>query len=86
MYDIADYTKKKAKAIGVEIKVSTRKYKKLDVYKDNRKIGSVGDTRYTDYAHLKEVNPALARERRRLYHLRHNKNTTGEKLARELLW
>ena len=86
MYDITDYTKKKAKALGVEIKLSTRKHKKVDVYKNDKKIASIGDTRYTDYPHLKKVNPVLAKERRRLYHLRHNKNTVGEKLARELLW
>jgi hypothetical protein len=86
MYDITDYTKRKAKELGIQIKPSTRKHKKVDVYKNDKKIASIGDTRYTDYATLKEVNPVLARERRRLYHLRHNKNTTGEKLARELLW
>jgi hypothetical protein len=47
----------------------------------------VGDPSYGDYpTYLKEKGKAFAEERRRLYHLRHTKNTLGEKLARDLLW
>jgi hypothetical protein len=49
MYHITDYTKKKAKEIGVQIKPSTKKNKKIDVFRDGRLIVSVGDIRYYDY-------------------------------------
>lgn len=38
-----------AAKLGVTIKPSTVKNKKLDVFKDNKKIASIGDIRYEDY-------------------------------------
>lgn len=38
-----------AKKIGFTVKPSTRKSKKLDVYKDEKKIASIGDPRYADF-------------------------------------
>jgi len=38
-----------AKKIGVEIKVSTRKGKKLDVFKDDKKVASIGDITMSDF-------------------------------------
>jgi hypothetical protein len=86
MYDIAPYTFKKAKLLGVTVKVSERKHKKIDVYKNGTRIATIGDTRYPDYAHLRETNPPLAEDTRRLYHLRHTQKTVGERMAKELLW
>ena len=86
MYVITSYTKRMAKEIGVEVKPSTKKNKKLDVYKDGKLIATVGDTRYTDFATLHNTNPKLAEEKRRLYHLRHTQNTIGERMAKTLLW
>ena len=46
--------RRKAASIGVTIKPSTRKNKKLDVYKDGEKVASIGDLRYSDFnLHLK---------------------------------
>lgn len=38
-----------ASKLGVTIKVSTVKNKKLDVFKDGKKVASIGDIRYDDY-------------------------------------
>jgi hypothetical protein len=87
MYRITDYTRRKARQIGVSIKPSTRQYKKLDVFRDGKYIDSIGDTRYSDYpTYIKQRGKEYADERRRLYHLRHTGNTQGERLAKELLW
>ena len=58
----------RAKKLGVTIKPSTRKHKKLDVYKHGEKISSIGDTRYSDFLQHGDE------ERRRLYKKRHEKN------------
>jgi uncharacterized protein YxeA len=55
MYQITDYTKQRAKKIGVDIKPSTRKHKKIDVYHQGEYIASIGDVRYSDFpTYLKE--------------------------------
>ena len=56
MYDIKTYTNKQAKLIGVTVKPSTSKAKKIDVYKDNKKIASVGAIGYDDYPTYKIKN------------------------------
>lgn len=40
---------------GYTIKVSTRKNKKYDVYKDDKYITSFGDSRYEDYTKHKDI-------------------------------
>ena len=92
-YKITDYTKKQADKLGLEVKPSTKKYKKIDVYKDNKLLGSVGDTRYQDYGLLLQNTnnkKSYADFRRRLYKIRHsndskNKYSNGW-LASNLLW
>ena len=86
MYVISEYSRKQAKKLGVDIELSTRKNKKLDVFKDGKKIASIGDTRYDDYATLIKTDPELAKKKQRLYHLRHTGKTLGETLAKALLW
>jgi len=87
MYQITAYTRRKAKEIGVEVKPSRRKNKKLDVFRDGEKIASIGDTRYLDYPTYKErFGKDVADERRRLYHARHTRKTSNEKLSKHLLW
>jgi len=41
--------KTNADKIGVTVKPSTVKNKKLDVFKDGKKIASIGDIRYEDF-------------------------------------
>ena len=87
MYVITEYTKKKAREIDMEVRPSTHRGKKIDVYEDGIKIASIGDMRYKDYpTFLQEDGKAIAEERRRLYHQRHTKETLGEMLAKWLLW
>jgi hypothetical protein len=87
MYQITDYTKQRAKKIGVDIKPSTRKHKKIDVYHQGEYIASIGDVRYSDFpTYLKEKGREYAEERRRLYHIRHTKGTLNELLSLYLLW
>lgn len=87
MYTILPYTKDKAKQLGVTVSPSTKKGKKLDVFKNGKLIASIGSIGYKDYpTYLKEDGPSIANERRRLYRLRHTKNTLGEQLALNLLW
>jgi hypothetical protein len=76
MYTIQPYTKKQAKKIGVMVKPSTDPKKKIDVFKGDQKVASVGATGYKDYPTFwKEDGKAVAEERRRLYHIRHKKDS-----------
>jgi hypothetical protein len=87
MYKITTYTKDRAKQAGLEVKPSTKPNKKLDVYHQGQYIASVGDSRYSDYpTYLQQEGKEVAEERRRLYHLRHNRGTLRERLASWLLW
>ena len=76
--------KVKAAKIGVSVKPSTVKYKKLDVYKSGEKIASIGDLRYSDF------NLHGDSERRRRYKLRHEKHRhikgSASYFADKILW
>jgi hypothetical protein len=88
MYKILPQHYYNAKVLGVEIKPSTLKNKKIDVYKDNKKIASIGDVRYKDYEmYILEKGQKYADERRKLYRMRHknDKNLNGY-YARLILW
>jgi hypothetical protein len=91
MYRITDYTYKQAKKLGVEIKPSKNKKKKIDVLKNGKKISSVGATGYKDYpTYINENGLAYANERRKLYKIRHSEDRlkTGSNgyYADKLLW
>ena len=45
-YDIKQYTFDQAKKYGYIVKVAQNKKKKLDVYKDNVKIASLGNSQH----------------------------------------
>ena len=90
-YKITNYTKDKAKKLGVEVKVSKVKGKKLDVFKDGKIIASVGALGYSDYpTYIKEKGKDYADKRRTLYKIRHkkDKDVKGTKgyYADRLLW
>ena len=74
MYDITNYSYEQAKRLGVEIKHSKNKNKKLDVYKNNVKVASIGSIKYKDYPTYLKEDKALAEQRKRLYKLRHEKD------------
>jgi len=69
-----------AKKLGVNIKVSTNPKKKIDVFKDGKKLYSIGDIKYKDFpTFLKEDGKEVADKRRKAYKARHKK--TAEKLG-----
>lgn len=76
--------KARAKSLGVEVRPSTQKYKKLDVFKDGKKVASIGDNRYSDYLQHGDE------ERRRRYKARHephrHKKNTPSFYADQILW
>ena len=91
MYQISARTQLVAKKIGVTVEPSTRKNKKIDVYKDGKRVASVGDSRYFDYhLYLNSKGKEYADERKRLYKIRHaknlNKKGTPSYYADQLLW
>lgn len=90
-YSITNYTKQQAKKLGVVVKPSSVKGKKIDVFKNGEKIASVGAIGYADYpTYMKTKGKAYADERRRLYKIRHSKdrNVKGSDgyYADKLLW
>ena len=77
--------------MGVVVKPSSVKGKKIDVFKNDQKIASVGALGYSDYpTYMKTKGKAYADERRRLYKIRHSKdrNVKGSDgyYADKLLW
>ena len=90
-YTITNYTKNKAKKLGVEVKRSANKNKKLDVFKNGKKIASVGAIGYKDYpTYMLENGKEFANKRRSLYQQRHKgenkKIGSNGYYAWELLW
>ena len=90
-YRITEYTKMKAKEMGVVVKPSHNKGKKIDVYKDGDKIASVGALGMNDYpTYIKKEGKQYADERRKLYKQRHEKDRhtkgTAGYWADKLLW
>lgn len=87
-YQISDYTKERAKELNLIVRPSTNINKKIDVFdKKFVKIASIGSIKYKDYPQYLQENKELADERRRLYHIRHLKDTgINGYLAKYLLW
>lgn len=95
-YVIKRYTRIQARKIGVTIKPSTRKGKKIDVFKDGKKVASVGAIGYDDYPTFMKkeregkVPKGTAERRRKLYKIRHRKDRnvrgTPGYYADKLLW
>ena len=88
MYQISEYSLKKAKDLGVDILPSKRKYKKIDVFKNGKYLASIGDNRYMDFPSiLAKDGLQIAEKHRKLYHARHrNDDGLAGKLALAILW
>jgi hypothetical protein len=91
MYVITDYTKSQANKLGVVVKPSSKKGKKIDVYKADKKIASIGDINYLDYPnYVKRNGIEYGNRRRELYRARHKKdiNVIGSPgyFSGKLLW
>ena len=91
MYQITNYSYLKAKQLGVDIYPSNRKNKKIDVYKDDKYICSIGDNRYLDFPNFAKIyGLPYAIKRKELYLLRHHKDVnnfgTAGFFAYHILW
>ena len=92
-YNITQYSYDKAKQLNLIIKSSKDKNKKIDVYTINNDfLHSIGDIRYNDYPNYCIIynNKQYADERKRLYHIRHQKGiniiNSKQYLSANLLW
>ena len=98
-YKITAYTYKQAKRLGVIVKPSTDKTKKIDVFKllgkgknkTLKKVASVGAAGMNDYpTFMQKKGLAFAKTRRRLYKMRHerDRHVKGSRgyYADKLLW
>lgn len=93
-YKINPKTIEKALKLGLEVKPSTNKKKKLDVYQNNKIIASIGQNGAMDfYLWIDKYGLKYARHRRTLYYIRHPYNIvkknnvyTPDYLAKYLLW
>ena len=95
-YKIKPHTKQQAKKLGVKVKPSSVKGKKIDVFKNGQKVASVGAVGYKDYPTYLElekkgkVPKAIANELIILYKTRHAKNrkvkNSNGYYADKLLW
>jgi hypothetical protein len=96
-YHITNYTYKQAKRIGVIVKPSLKKDKKIDVYRADKKnktlkkIASVGAAGMNDFpTYIQKKGLVFAKTRRRLYKMRHEKDRKTKWsrgwLADKLLW
>ena len=89
VYQPTEYSKTKAKILGLAIESSKTKGKKLDVFKNNKKIASIGAKNYGDYPnYLKTKGKAYADKKRKGYLARTNwcKENLKCKLSRDILW
>ena len=93
MYTISDYTKDRADELGLVVKPSTKKNKKIDIYdkRDGQYITSVGQLGYSDYpTYIKEKGKDYADKRREAFYKRFGKKAekpyTNAFYAAKLLW
>lgn len=91
MYEITSYSQEQAKRLGVMIKPSTNKKKKIDVFKDGDKIASIGAMGYGDYpTFMKTKGKEYADKKRQAYKKRHEKDRhvkgTNGYYADQILW
>ena len=95
-YKISNYTKSRARFLGVIVRPSKVKGKKIDVFLNGIKVASVGALGYPDYPmwldleRKGKVPKGYADERRRNYKARHRANRlkkgTAGWYADQLLW
>ena len=91
MYEITKYSFDKAKQLGVTIKPSKNKNKKLDVFKNGDKVASIGASGMGDYpTYIKTRGQEFADERRRLFKARFKKTSnvkdSAAYFADRILW
>jgi len=91
-YHITNYTRKRAKQLGVRVDHSANAEKKIDVYdKKGNLLASVGARGMNDFpTYILKRGLKYAKTRRRLYRIRHSKDRnrkgTPGYYADRLLW
>lgn len=89
-YKIQPYSYQQAKKLNVKIKPSSNPKKKIDVFKNNEKVATIGDIKYNDYTTYLLKDKELAEERRKLYKKRHQKLSkivgSNSFFANKILW
>lgn len=90
-YKITKYTLDRARELGVTVRPSTVKGKKIDVFKKGVKVASIGAIGYGDYpTFLKTKGKEYADRRRKAYKNRHESNrhiiNSNGWYADKLLW
>ena len=89
-YTITEHTRRQARKLGVTVKRSLRKGKKIAVFRGDKKLADVGAIGYGDYGTNLKKDKKYADERRRLYKIRHSKDRhkvgTPSYWADKLLW
>jgi hypothetical protein len=91
-YKISSYTKRQAEKLGVVVKPSATKGKKIDVFdKEGNKLASIGAIGYGDYpTFIATKGQDYADVRRKMYKIRHSGNRkkagTPGYYADKLLW
>jgi hypothetical protein len=90
-YRISQYSYDRARSLGVTIKPSVVKGKKIDVFKNGEKVASIGALGYGDYPTFKrEKGQAFADMKRKAYKSRHeynrHKRGTPGFYADQILW
>lgn len=95
-YQITDEIRRRAKNLGIEVKPSKNKDKKLDAYKDGVFQASFGAKGYKDFhIYKREDGKKVANAKRKQYKARHEKDRhtkyrdgklTASFLADKVLW
>lgn len=94
-YHITDYSIKKANKYNLELRPSTKKRYKIDVYFHDMYLDSIGSANsadfptYMEYEKLGLVPKGFAEDRRRLYYIRHPKDYkefSRDWLVKTILW
>jgi len=90
-YKITSYSKNRAKKLGVTIKPSSNKKKKIDVFKNGKKIASIGAVGYKDFPTYKATEgKEVADKKRKAYKARHEKDRhkkgSNGYYADQILW
>ena len=76
--------RRNAAKLGVTVKESTVKHKKLDVFRNNKKLASIGDMRYSDFL---LHGDSERRDRYKQRHAKHrNIKDTPSYFADKILW
>jgi len=83
-YRITSYTRARARAIGVVVKVAKNQKKKLDVFRGGKKVATIGARGMGDYpTFIRTKGQEFANKRRKAYKSRMAKN---RKIVRSNGW